>query len=304
MNIAVIIVTYNAANWIEPCFKSLQGNSIHFKTIVIDNASSDATVVILKKDFPEVELICSEINLGFGAANNIGIKKAYDEGADFVFLLNQDATVERDTIQKTCAIHQQNFEYGIISPMQYADSGSCVDGKFLNYISEKKYNVMLSDIIANRELKSVYPFRFINAAVWSISRKCIEEVGGFDSLFFHYGEDFDYCQRVHEKGYKIGVAPEVASYHNRVQNFNVSNEMKLKLQYNHYLYNLKSMKHSLNLALFKQVLRSMKVVLVSLFKGNFTAAFYVIRFNFNTILNYHLISLSRKMSTKKLAFLQ
>ena len=79
----IIIVTYNAMKWAEKCFTSLRQSSILLKCIVVDNGSTDGTQEYIRKNFSEVELIISEDNLGFGKANNIGIARAYQQGADF-----------------------------------------------------------------------------------------------------------------------------------------------------------------------------------------------------------------------------
>ena len=95
MKIFAIVVTYNGMRWYDRCFGSLRNSDMPVETIVIDNASTDETVSYIKEHFHEVCLIESKENLGFAKANNIGIKRALDNGADYVFLLNQDAWVEK-----------------------------------------------------------------------------------------------------------------------------------------------------------------------------------------------------------------
>ena len=94
--IHTIIVTYNAMQWAEKCFSSLRKSSISVKTIVVDNGSTDGTQEYVKTNFPEVHFIQSPENLGFGKANNIGIEIAYKAGADFFYLMNQDAWIFED----------------------------------------------------------------------------------------------------------------------------------------------------------------------------------------------------------------
>ena len=91
--IFVIIVTYKGHQWYERCFASLCNSEYPVQTIVIDNASNDGTVEYIRKYFPEIHLIESKENLGFGRANNIGMRYALDHGCDYVFLLNQDAAL-------------------------------------------------------------------------------------------------------------------------------------------------------------------------------------------------------------------
>lgn len=87
----VIIATYNGKKWINSCFSSIYNSTVPLNTIVVDNGSTDGTQNIIREQFPKVNIIQSKTNIGFGQANNLGIKKAYDSGADYIFLLNQDA---------------------------------------------------------------------------------------------------------------------------------------------------------------------------------------------------------------------
>jgi GT2 family glycosyltransferase len=84
---------------------------------VVDNNSADDTVNFIKANYPEVTLLEQNKNLGFGKANNIGISLAMKNEADYVFLLNQDAWVQPDTIEKLVSAHQREPQFGILSPM-------------------------------------------------------------------------------------------------------------------------------------------------------------------------------------------
>ena len=303
MKITVVIVTYNAEPWINKCFGSLRKNSINIDVIVIDNASTDNTVAILKSEFREFELIESKTNLGFGKANNIGIARAYHSGSDFVFLLNQDAWVEYDTIQKITDLHINNSDYGIISPVHLADNGLVVDKTFLTYITEKNNNKMIADIIVGKSIKPLYNFRFVNAAIWSLSRKCIEQVGGFDEIFSHYGEDADYCNRVLSRDLKIGVAPMIKAIHNRSQDDKrVTIDITQKM-YISYLLHFKIINKSgfklLTIHLFKVA----KVFLVNSIKFNFMDSLIVFKANMKLINQITEIRRSRDKQKNKFAFL-
>ena len=206
MKVIVIVVTYNGEKWIDKCFGSLNETSIPLQILAIDNGSSDNTVSLIKNKFPEVDIIETGSNLGFGKANNIGLKKALDENADYVFLLNQDAWVERDTIKYLVETAVKNPEYGIISPFHFLPGHQKLEWHFSTYISPEKCKDLYSDIYFNNT-KEIYELDFVNAAAWLISKKCLSTVGGFDPLFPHYGEDDDYCNRLIYKNLKIGVAP-------------------------------------------------------------------------------------------------
>ena len=89
------------------------------------NASGDGTVEYIKENYPEIMLIESKENLGFGKGNNLAMRYALDHGCDYVFLLNQDAWLdENDTIEKLVEVAQRHPEYGILSPMHMNINGT------------------------------------------------------------------------------------------------------------------------------------------------------------------------------------
>jgi GT2 family glycosyltransferase len=215
-NIFIIVVTFNGLHWSERCFGSLQNSEMPLQIIVVDNCSTDGTVMFLQNKYPEITLFLQTENLGFGKANNIGIKYALENGADYVFLLNQDAWIERDTIQRLLEVFEQNSEAGIVAPLQLTGKGEGIDLKFLDtYLSHGNTPFYMDDMYFNRT-KTCYETQLVNAAAWLVSRKCVEKVGGFDTLlFYHYGEDWNYCQRVQYHGFKIFIAPQIIVFHDR-----------------------------------------------------------------------------------------
>ncbi|WP_348823509.1 glycosyltransferase family 2 protein [Flavobacterium aestuarii] len=215
MKVIVVIVTYNPLQWIKKCLDSLVFSSIPVDILIIDNNSTDGFQEILKSNYSNVQLVQNVNNLGFGAANNIGIKKAYDTNADFVFLLNQDAWVQTDTIEKLISAQQKEPEFGIVSPMHLNGKGDQLDYNFSNYIIPFQCKGLYSDIYLNKVKESIYKVNFVNAAGWLLSRKCIEIVGGFSPSFFHYSEDDNYIDRVHFHQLKVGVLGTAMLYHDR-----------------------------------------------------------------------------------------
>lgn len=219
--IFVIVITYNGFKWIDKCFGSLLSSTIPLKIIAIDNASSDGTPGFIRKKFSEVELIEAGDNLGFGKANNIGLKVAMERNADYVFLLNQDAWIEPDTIEKLINISEANLQYGIISPIHLNGEGNAIDYNFSNYLCPATTAGFYSDLLLG-ELKSVYDSIYVNAAAWLLTSKCVSDVGVFSPRFRHYGEDDEYIFRLRKKGLKIGIVPSAKIYHDRKQG--VANE--------------------------------------------------------------------------------
>ena len=212
-NTSIVIVSYNGMQWIKKCIESALNQSIGIKIIVVDNNSIDGTVSFVKKEFPQVVLLEQTKNLGFGAANNIGISYALKNNTSYVFLLNQDAYLEFNTIDKLIVVSKNNPEFGILSPIHLNGDGSKVDNNFSKYI--KVNETLFYDALKNDFLKAIYTVPFVNAAGWLLPKKTLETIGGFDPLFYHYAEDDNYCQRALFHDYKIGVVPSCYIKHDR-----------------------------------------------------------------------------------------
>lgn len=209
-NVFVIIVTYNGSRWINKLIPSLLASSYPVRIIAVDNQSTDDTVALLRQ-YPEVNLIQTGSNLGFGKANNIGMQKALEQGADYLFLLNQDAWVFENTVSSLVANMEANNNVGLLSPLHCQANETEYDTSFATYLSRK-----------TDEVNGLPLVPFVNAAAWMLSRACIEKVGYFEPLFGHYGEDRNYCDRVAYHNFKIAIDPEAKIVHDRVitRNFN------------------------------------------------------------------------------------
>lgn len=214
--VSVVIVTYNGSKWVEPCFASLRASTIPLHTIVIDNGSTDDTLAQIEARFPEVQIVRTGKNLGFGKANNVGMELVYQQGADYVFLLNQDAWIEPDAVAHLVAVQRAHPDYGVISPMHMNGAGDALDDGFSNYIAPNKCRGLYSDIFFGKA-GALYEVPFVNAAAWLMTRACLEKVGGFSPSFFHYGEDDNYTHRLQYHRLKLGVAPGARISHDREQ---------------------------------------------------------------------------------------
>jgi GT2 family glycosyltransferase len=237
MNIFIIVATYNGEAWIRKCLDSLIGSTIAVKIIIIDNHSIDQTLNIINTYYnhPNIKLVKNSQNIGFGRANNIGLKLALQERADFIFLINQDAWIESNTIEKLVEIHKQNPEYGIISPIHLNREKTNFEAGFFSFIANK--DRLLLDSLLTKKYLNVYQVDFVNAAIWCISKECLFRVGGFDPLFPHYGEDSDYVNRVIFHNFKIGICPHCFAVHDTDTNRSKKESIK-GLAYRKFIHRL------------------------------------------------------------------
>lgn len=212
--IFAIIVTYNGETFIRQCLNSLKSSFVNVRIVVIDNASEDNTTSVIESDFPDVVLFKSDKNRGFGNANNIGIKYAYENNASHILLLNQDAWVMPETIQKLVDIGEHYPDYLVLSPVHLNKEGTDFDRGFMQYALPPFCENWFFDLFSSNQ-KELYHTSFVNAAAWLIKRDAIRQIGFFDPLFFHYGEDKDYCNRIlfHKK--KIGIVTDSIIHHSR-----------------------------------------------------------------------------------------
>ncbi|GAA3571788.1 glycosyltransferase family 2 protein [Snuella lapsa] len=217
MNLYTIVVTYNGEQWIEACIESLVSSRLTTEIVVVDNASTDGTVAQIASRFPDVKVLAQPENLGFGKANNIGISYALGQGADYVFLLNQDARVGPDTLEQLVEGFKREPLYGVLSPVQCTWKGDALEYYFSQFMMANP--LFYSDYVLKKAALAVYEVPFVNAASWLLPRQVLERVGGFDPIFKHYGEDNNYCQRIAYHGFKVGVVPDAYVYHDaRVRN--------------------------------------------------------------------------------------
>ncbi|CAG5072014.1 hypothetical protein DYBT9623_03953 [Dyadobacter sp. CECT 9623] len=221
----VVIVTYNGMAWIAKCLSNLDMSDVPYEAIIIDNNSNDGTYEFIEKNYNHT-LIQSGENLGFAKANNIGIKLALQKNAELVFLLNQDCYLYPSSLRVLMEVSNKNKEYGILSPVHLNGVGSQLDFNFRDYMLRSK--TLIDDYVLGR-LSLIYPTQFVNAAAWMITGDCLRRVGGFDTMvFFHYGEDNNYCQRVLFHNFKIGIVPGAFAEHDRhlvVKPFNYKREL-------------------------------------------------------------------------------
>ena len=207
--ILIVIVTYNGVNHIYNCLSDI--NTLeNSKIIIIDNQSKDATLNLVTKNYPNIKTISNDQNIGFGQANNIGLKYALEMDFDYILLLNQDTHITKNAILSMVDIMEENKDYGILSPLHYFKENE-LQKSFSNHI--KANSNLIKDINSGIFTKEIYDLPFVNAAIWMMNIDCIKKVGGFCPEFFHYGEDDNYCHRVIYHGLKIGIVPSLSAFH-------------------------------------------------------------------------------------------
>ena len=265
MRVLVIIVSYNFLPWMDRCLGSLRRSILPVDIIVIDNGSQDGTQQAVRERFPEVLLVQSKANIGFGRANNIGIARALSEGYDGVFLLNQDAWVDPDTIQTLARLSAENPAYGVLSPVHLTAGRDALERGFAAYAG-------LSSLQSLPEKRQIQPLPFVDAALWYIPASALRQVGGFSPLFHMYGEDKDFCNRLAYHHRLVGYVPTVFGVHDRA-NRQPTRAAFLRSEATYLLSEYANVNHSLPKAFAMGVLATVKKGLLAAGKGRVGLAF-------------------------------
>jgi GT2 family glycosyltransferase len=201
--ISIVIVTYNSAAYIVPCLESIyeQDVNFHFEVIVLDNASVDQTVSIIKNSFPQVKLIESKKNQGFTRGNNLGVKQSC---LDYIFLLNPDTKLSNGVLTDLyIEIKKNKNQKTIILPMQ------------LNYDTGQFLNCGLGLDIFGFPINEGVKANFFYADGAAIFMKKIDflELGMFDDVMFLIQEDVDLSWKARLLGFSLIRAENILIFH-------------------------------------------------------------------------------------------
>jgi len=244
-DLSIIIVNYNVKEFLLNLLKSLKDavKDISTEVIVVDNASEDGSVDAVKKKFPKVKLIVNNKNIGFGAANNLGLEIAKGK---YILFLNPDTIVKEDTFTNLIKFFENNPDAGMAGCKVLNPDGSlqlsCRRGFPGPWTTFTKLTG-LSSLFPKSKLFARYNLTYldenrtyevdaISGAFMMISRKAYEKVGGFDKLFFMYGEDLDLCYRIQKAGYKVYYVHSTSVIHYKGESTKRSSIDETKVFYN------------------------------------------------------------------------
>ena len=209
-SLAIIIVTYNSATEIGPCLDSLVGHTEPFPTTitVVDNASSDGTVGMVRARWPGVQVIESPTNAGFSRANNLGIRAT---GGDYVLLLNPDTVAPPGAIQTLVRGLAAHPDAAIAGARLLSEHGfpELSWGDPIGPWNELKRKVFST--LYHRKIRSIVrkvdqlsrqarEVSWVSGACMVIRRPDLEAVGLLDERFFMYTEDVDLCIAMTKRG--------------------------------------------------------------------------------------------------------
>ena len=229
-DLSIIILNYNTADWLENALRSIErfsGKNINLEIIVVDNASKDNSVEMVKQKFPKVNLIQSSENGGFAKGNNLGIQEAQGR---YVMLFNSDAEFTDQThLEKIIRYLDSNDAVAVMSPKLILPDGA-ID--LASHRGEPTawaaltYFGKLEQIFPNslffgqyhqtwKNFDTIHEIDACSGAAMIVRASAIQQVGMLDEQFFMYAEDLDWCRRFREAGYSVMYFPESTVLHHK-----------------------------------------------------------------------------------------
>ncbi len=244
MDLSIIIVNYNVKEFIQNLLESIKSASKRISTevIIVDNASDDGSVELIRHKYPAVKLIVNSRNLGFSKANNLGLKEATGK---YLLLLNPDTLVKEDTFEKMIAFFESTPDAGMAGCKLLNTDGTLqlacrrgFPGPWASFTKVTGLSTLFpkSPLFARYNLtyldeNKTYSVDAISGAFMMMRREVYEKTGGLDETFFMYGEDLDLCYRVNKAGYKVYYVHSTEIIHYKGESTKRSNLNEVKVFY-------------------------------------------------------------------------
>lgn len=207
MDLSIIIPSYNTRALLAHCLTSINNSLINsnltYEIIVVDNASTDGTSQFLRKEYPQVQLVCNKVNVGYGRANNRGIHKAKGK---YILLLNSDIVVQQEAIGSLYRFIKEKrnaFAGGKLYNIDGSFQPSC--GPFFSLPLVMLMLFAKGDYWGATRFSPVTTrsVDWVSGACLMGEKKAFEAVGLFDEKIFMYMEDIDFLYRAKQKGYDV-----------------------------------------------------------------------------------------------------
>ncbi|HVG00393.1 MAG TPA: glycosyltransferase, partial [Chloroflexia bacterium] len=224
---SIVILSWNVADLLAGCLRSLSGASGEWwarsEVIVVDNASSDGSAEMVRRDFPGVRLVALPANLGFSRGNNLGIRAARGR---YILLLNPDTVAHPRSIATLVEYMEAHPEVGITGPRLLNPDGTLQPSRrrFPTPLTALVESTPLQRWFENsRLLRDFYMLDrpdgkpqevgWLSGAALMCRHETLEQAGAFDPGYFMFSEEVDLCRRVSDAGWSVVYVPHAEVTH-------------------------------------------------------------------------------------------
>lgn len=222
-DLCVILVNYNTAHLLERCLGELRRASVRLRVrvVIVDNASRDGSAEFIRETFPDCILIANDDNVGFGRANNQALQFG---DAPYVLLLNADAYVYSDTLDKSLAYMKLQPRCGVLGIRLVDEAGQSLWSHGRQFPDPWK-NFLVQTGLRNRGVDvgrddtiapdgpHAWPCDWVVGCYYMVRREVIQQIGLFDPRYFLYFEEVDHCRAVHKAGWSVECLTDAKAVH-------------------------------------------------------------------------------------------
>jgi GT2 family glycosyltransferase len=217
-DLTVVVVTYNALPWLEQCLDSVRGHEV----VVVDHGSTDGTLALLRERYPEARIVVQE-NKGMGGGNNAGMRVA---SGRYFFLLNSDAWVVDDALERLVAYADAHPEAAVVGPRLRNPDGTlqrsvraeptlwrlATEYLFLRKLAPRT-NLLNPLYVGGFDHETEAEADWLFGPALLVRREAVDAVGGFDEDFFMFSEEVDWMTRFRRAGWKVLFFPSAEVVH-------------------------------------------------------------------------------------------
>lgn len=222
-SISVVIVSWNVRDLLRQCLQAVLAQTGRHQVIVVDNASTDGTLEMLRADFPEILIVANRENRGYTGGNNQGFQLA---SGKYILVLNPDTRLQPGAIVTMQAFLEGHPAVAVVGPRLLWPDGSVQS-------SRRRFPTLMIDLLENAVVQRFWavnvvlnryycndlpndvpqPVDWVVGACIMLRREVVEQIGGFDEGYFMYSEEADWCFRAKAAGWEVWHLPEAAIIH-------------------------------------------------------------------------------------------
>ena len=213
-----VILNTNRREDTLACVASLCKNRYRNNHIVVlDNESTDGSVEALRAAFPEVQIIELQDNRGYAGNNNVGIAAAIEQGADWVFVLNEDTMLAAECLANLVEAGESDPTIGIVGPMVYHHDAPDVIQSAGGVLGPRWDSIHLGrDELDQGQFSDTREVEWISGCGILVRREAIEQMGAIDERYFYFWEETEWCMRIGRGGWKVVHVPAAKMWHKGV----------------------------------------------------------------------------------------
>ncbi|MBC8262927.1 MAG: glycosyltransferase family 2 protein [Anaerolineales bacterium] len=217
--IYLIVLTWNQRGLTLECLESLAALNYptnQLQIVVVDNGSTDETTRAVRDNYPAVIVLENSENLGYAGGNNVGIRYALAQGADYICILNNDVTVAPDFLPPLLAAFQRHADLGIVTPLVAEMTNPQLVwalGAVVDWQTGTVRRLHAGESVSALRASTPFEVDIASGAAMLAKREVFEHVGLLDEAFYLYFEETDWCLRVRQAGYRILAVPSLVVWH-------------------------------------------------------------------------------------------